>query len=533
MKILPPPIGWLYGVMLLVFLSGCTMVGPDFVPPKADVSKEWVEAKEERVKTGPPDYKNWWQVFDDPALDNLIQTAYEQNLPLRIAGVRVFEARALLGITIGEFYPQVQHGFGSVTYNRVSENAYPGSQAGSTAGNTDFSSWQAEIGVGASWELDFWGKFRRAIQSADANFLSSIAVYDDALVTLTADVARSYVMIRTFEERLKIARENLLTQKESLRIAQARFEAGATSERDVQQALTQLKSTEAQIPSLETSIRRTQYALSILLGMPPGKLNDLLAGSGGIPKAPLEVAVGIPAELLRRRPDIRNAELQAAAQSALIGYAKADLYPSFSLTGVFGFLSSNAGKSNLSDLFSWSSRVATFGPSFQWNILNYGRITNNVRVQDARLQKLLLNYQETVLRAQKEVEDGLIEFLKAQERVSLLSKSVGAAQRSAELALTQYREGATDYTTVLTAQQSLLNEQDRLAGSQGDVPQGLISVYRALGGGWEIREGKEFIPLQVKEAMESRTNWGKLLTPQAVQTWVPDKERSVIRNPDW
>jgi outer membrane protein TolC len=254
-------------------------------------------------------------------------------------------------------------------------------------------------------------------------------------------------------------------------------------------------------------------------------LHDLLSGSSEIPRAPLEVAVGIPAELLRRRPDIRSAELQAASQSALIGVAKAELYPSFSLTGSFGFLSSDAGTFDLSDIFMWKSRTATFGPSFQWNILNYGRLSNNVRVQDARFQALLLNYQETVLRAQQEVEDGLVDFLKSQERVSLLSKGVEAAKRSADLALIQYSEGATDYTTVLTAQQALLEQQDRLAGGQGDVPQGLIAVYRALGGGWELREDQDFIPVEVKETMEERTDWGELLSP--------DKKDIVIRTPDW
>jgi NodT family efflux transporter outer membrane factor (OMF) lipoprotein len=520
---------WLCGFLLVSAQAACTMVGPDFVKPSAEVSQQWVEAKDARVKIKPLDYKNWWQVFQDPVLDSLIQMACEQNLPLRIAGVRVFEARAILGIAVGEFYPQLQQGFGSATYNRISERAPSAPQSG----GGDFSFRQADIGVGASWELDFWGKFRRAIQSADAGFLSSIANYDDVLVSLTADVASTYVLIRTFEERLQIARDNLRIQEESLRIAQARFEAGATSERDVQQALTQLRSTEAEIPLLESGSRRAQNALSILLGMPPGRLNALLGGSIGIPQAPLEVSVGIPAELLRRRPDIRNAELQASAQSALIGVAKADLYPSFSLTGSFGFLSSDVGRFDLGDIFLWKSRTATFGPSFQWNLFNYGRITNSVRVQDARFQEALLNYQNTVLRAQQEVEDGLVAFLQNQARVALLLKAVGAAERTVGLALIQYREGATDYTTVLTAQQSLLVEQDRLADSRGSVPQGLISVYRALGGGWETRKDRPLIPVAVREEMEKRTDWGSLLTPAAVQEPPGAEVKSAIRAPDW
>ncbi len=521
--------------MLLFFLcvNGCAMVGPDFVRPKTGVKQEWVEAGNKHIKETQPKYKKWWKVFDDPVLDHLIQTAYERNLPLRIAGVRVFEARALLGIAVGGFYPQAQQGLGGLAYNRWSESSPMATLAETAARNPNFNFQQADIGVGAGWELDFWGKFRRAIQSADANFLSSIAAYDDALVTLTAEVARTYVIIRTFEERLKIAHENVATQKESLRIARARFEAGATGERDVQQALSLLNSTEANIPLIERGIRKAQYALSVLLGMPPGSLGEQLKECREIPRAPAQVAVGIPAELLRRRPDIRNAELQAVSQSALIGVAKADLYPSFSLTGSFGFLSSDVGTSSLGDLFLWKNRAVSIGPSFRWNFFNYGQITNSVRVQDARLQALLINYQDTVLRAQREVEDGLVEFLKACERMKFLERSVEAAKRSAELALTQYREGNADYTSVLIAQQALLNGEDRLAGSQGDVPQGLISVYRALGGGWEIREGNEYIPLEIKKAMESRTDWGKLLSPGNVPSDDRDKQETLVRTPDW
>ena len=516
---------------LLFILNACAMVGPDFTPPKADVSPEWVEARDPRVREEKPDYRNWWQVFGDPVLEGLVQTAYEQNLPLRIAGVRVLESRALLGVVVGEFYPQTQTGSGALGYNRISGNSFDLWQPGSS--NSGVGYWQGNFGVGASWELDFWGKFRRAIQSADANLLGSIAAYDDVLVSLTADVARTYVIIRVYEERLNIARENLAIQKESLRIAQARFDAGDTGERDVQQAITQLTGTQAQIPFLETGIQKARHALSILLGMAPGQLRDRLDGDRGIPRAPVNIAVGIPAELLRRRPDIRNAELQAASQCALIGVAKADLYPSFSLNGSFGFLSSDAGNAGLGDIFSWSSRTAAFGPSFQWNILNYGQITNNVRVQDARLQGLILNYQDTVLRAQQEVEDGLVEFLKARERVGFLTKSVGAARRSADLALMQYRGGSTDYTTVIMAQQALLSEQDRLAGTRGEAPLGLVAVYRALGGGWQIREGKPFVPEDVKSAMMERTDWGSLLSSPLSLPPAPDSGKTVIQAPDW
>ncbi len=252
---------------------------------------------------------------------------------------------------------------------------------------------QAQVGVGASWELDFWGKYRRAIESADANLVSSIASYDNALVTLTGDVSNTYVLIRTLEELVQIARENVEIQKESLKIAQARFQGGVTSDRDVQQAIAELKNTEATVFQLDTQLRQAKNALCTLLGLPPSHLDDVLSGASGIPKVPSQVAVGIPADLLRRRPDIRRAEYLAVAQCAQIGVAKADLYPAFSLSGNFGFLASDTGQSQLGDLTSWKSRTGSIGPAFQWNVLNYGQITNQVRLQDAKFQEALVSYQ--------------------------------------------------------------------------------------------------------------------------------------------
>jgi outer membrane protein TolC len=243
--------------------------------------------------------------------------------------------------------------------------------------------------------------------------------------------------------------------------------------------------------------------------------------------------VGIPADLLRRRPDIRNAEYRAAAQSAQIGVAKADLYPSFSLTGSFGFLSTNTGTSQLGDLFKWPSRSLVAGPAFQWNLFNYGQITNNVRVQDARLQELLITYQNTVLSAQKDVEDNLVAFLRAQERADYLAKSARAAKSALDIAAKQYREGVKDFTAVLLAQQSLLNEQDTLAATLGNTSASLVGVYRALGGGWEIREGKELVPERMKEDMERRTNWGNLLAPASYNPPAGRSPESSVRPPEW
>jgi NodT family efflux transporter outer membrane factor (OMF) lipoprotein len=523
---------WPALLLPVTLFTGCTMVGPDFLRPSSKVSDQWLEADDHRVETASAIYREWWKAFNDPVLENLIQTAYRQNLPLRIAGIRVFQARAQLGIAIGGFYPQAQLALGSTNFNRISETSPVAPQPGISSG-VGFSYMQALVGVGAGWELDFWGKFRRAIESADASLVSSIAAYDSVLVTLTGDVSSTYVLIRTLEAFVQIAKENVEIQKESLNIARARFEGGVTSERDVQQALAELKNTEASVFQLDTQLRQAKNALCTLLGLPPSHLEDVLSATSGIPTVPSQVAVGIPADLLRRRPDIRRAEYLAVAQCAQIGVAKADLYPAFSLSGNFGFLASDVGQFQLGDLTSWKSRTGSIGPAFQWNVLNYGQITNQVRFQDAKFQEALVSYQNTVLQAQQEVENGLVSFLNAQGEVGSLTEAAKAAKQSVYLATIQYSEGITDYTTVLTAQQNLLRYQNSLANSQGAVPQGLISIYRALGGGWEIREGHDFIPAEIKETMKERTDWGNLLTPAAAEPSAPEPPGSLIRAPDW
>ena len=517
---------WQALVMIGLLLSGCA-VGPDFTRPQVKVSQTWLEAGDQRVKTEPVEYRNWWRVFDDPVLDQLIARAYRENLSLKIAGVRVLEARAQLGIASGGLYPQTQQAFGSLRYNRVSERA----PQALFSSNLNYR--QSEIGLLASWELDFWGKFRRAIESANASWFVSIANYDSALVSLTAGVANSYIMIRTLGKRLDIARQNVETQKESLKIAEARFQYGTASQLDVEQAKTVLFNTLASIPVLETQLRQATDALNVLLGLPPTDLVDFLKDASEIPVSSAQVVVGIPADLLRRRPDIRSAEQQAAAQCARIGVAKADLYPAFSLTGNFGFLSSDVGNFKLSDMFQWKSRTAQMGPSFQWNILNYGRIKNNVRVEDARFQELLIAYQNAVLTAQQEVEDNLAAFLKAQDQAAFLAQGVSSAKMSLDLAVLQYREGIVDFTTVLVAQQALLNGQDSLASALGNISGSLVGVYRALGGGWEIREGKDLVPPEIKEEMRKRTHWGKLLAPASNNPSAFAEPKSSIRLPDW
>ncbi len=511
--------------------SGCELIGPDFQKPDSDLETGWLDRKDPRLSSRAGDYRAWWKTFDDPVLDRLIQVAYRQNLSLREAGLRILEARAQLGIAVGDFYPQKQHLTGFTDYMHLPAGA-PSERLPDQTGNlAPF--WWSRLGVGASWELDIWGKFRRAIEAADAQMLATIAAYDTAIVTLTADVATTYIRLRTLEKKLDIARNNVQAQLSNLRIAEAKFYGGSSSRRDVEQARTVLGGTQASIPALDSLLRQTKNALSLLLGQPPGDLEKPL-GSGQryaqIPAPPVQVATGIPLDLLRRRPDIREAEYQAQMQSAQIGIVKAQLYPALSLSGSFSFVSSTANGMSLGDMFQWGNQFYRFGPAVQWNIFNYGQITNQVRANDALFQATLVSYQNTVLKAQKEVEDGLIAFLKAQDSAEYLAQSTAAAKRSLELATLQYREGIADFTTVLTAEQSLLSQQDNFASALGDIATGLVSVYRGLGGGWQIREGQEFIPEPIKIAMAKRTDWGDLLSPMPVPE---GPAKGTVRMPDW
>jgi NodT family efflux transporter outer membrane factor (OMF) lipoprotein len=517
---------------LILLLSGCA-VGPEYVKPPVPEQQEWIEKEDPKVRSEEADFSRWWTVFDDSVLNALVESAYAQNLPLRIAGIRILEGRAQLGIAVGEQYPQFQLGRGGYNYSSLSDN-----QANTTT-FSDNSYSDIDVGFDAAWELDFWGKFRRAVQSEMASLEASIADYDDVLVFLTSEVARTYVFLRTSEERLSIARDNVKIQERSLQIAEARFKGGAVTELDVQQAKSLLRDTQAKIPRLESDIRQAKNALATLVGRLPGEIDEMLGGAKSIPVAPAEVAVGIPADLLRRRPDIQRAERQLAAQSPRIGIAKADLYPHFELLGSIGLRSSNsdvtrAGGSSLGDLFETDSIEFFFrGPSFRWDILNYGRLKNRVRVQDARFQQLVVNYEDTVLRAAQEVENALVAFLRSQEEVQFLSDSVTASKRSVDLSMIQYREGLTTYQRVIDTQRFLTQEQDFLAATTGSVATNLISVYKALGGGWQIRVGKDFVPVETIEEMSKRTDWGKLLSPEKLEVPSTEEDRNKWQWPDW
>jgi NodT family efflux transporter outer membrane factor (OMF) lipoprotein len=504
----------LLSLWLSIIISGCR-VGPDYVKPEIKTPLNWIEQDDPVFKNDAADSKQWWKIFDDPVLEKLILKAYEQNLSLHAAGIRVLEARAQLGITTGNLYPQSQAFNSSYGYNTISKNK------ANTIPDADFSYSSVDLGFDVAWELDFWGKFNRAIESDSSRLEASIAEYDNIMVSLTAEVARTYVLLRTYETRLVIAAQNVSIQQKSLNITEIRFKEGDVTELDVQQARALLNDTQATIPQLQDLLRQAQNALAILLGVFPGELGSMIEEPLPIPELHSEITIGLPAELLRRRPDIRLAERQLAAQSALIGVAKADLYPHFSLFGNIALTSSDAGVtaagypggSSFGDLWNSDSIQFFSGPGVSWDILNYGRIKNQVRVQDARFQQLVVLYQEAVLDAVREVENATSAFSHSKEEMQFLSNSVKAAKRSVELAMIQYREGLVDYQRVLDTLRFQSQQQDRETEIKGSVVLNTISIYKALGGGWQLREGHDFVPDNIKQQMRERTNWGNLLEP--------------------
>lgn len=506
---LPAALALALALGLTLTLPSCK-VGPDYQRPDASVNPTWLD--DAKGAAGGEAAPAWWETFKDPTLDALIKLAHEGNLTLRVAGLRVIEARAQRGIAVGQFFPQIQQAFGSISANHLSKNdVFPA---------TDVNYASASVGVEAAWELDFWGKYRRAIESEDDSLMASVAGYDAVLVSLTAEVATDYVLIRSLDERLANAQSNVTLQEETLRLIQTRFRLGAVSELDVATARGTLANTQALIPELQLALRQTKMALGVLLGRTPSDLEKELAppegAHGALPEAPEALALGIPADLLRRRPDVRNAERNAAAQSERIGIAKADFYPSISILGSTGFTTTNfdrAGSPSLGELFNKDSYFGFLGLQVNLPFLNYGRITNNVRVQDARYEQAAASYQETVLRAAAEVESGLASFLHAREQAAYYAESVAAAERAVELSLIQYRNGAVDFIRVNDAQTVLVTSQETLVTARANVALGAIETYRALGGGWEVRGDGEFVDKPTLDRMRARTDWGDVLAP--------------------
>ncbi|MDD5633377.1 MAG: efflux transporter outer membrane subunit [Methylococcales bacterium] len=513
--------------------SSCSLVGPDYFKPESKVESKWIYQSSPEISQRTAELSTWWKIFNDPVLDRLITEARLQNLNLQVAGTRILEARAQLGIVTSTEYPQFQQANGDLSRQQISAFA-PNTREGM---DRNFAS--AGIGFDMGWELDIWGKFRRGVQSSVANLEASVAGYDDVLVSLTAEVARTYVLIRTSEARIQVARDNVKIQERTLEIAKALFAGGLINELDYLQAESLLNNTRATIPPLEATLRQAKNGLSVLLGKTPGAIDSYLTESKPIPDVPAKVAIGVPADLLRRRPDIRLAERQLATQSALIGVAKADLYPHFSLLGSISLRASDAaltyasvGGSTLGQLFNAKSFQYFIGPSISWDIFNYGRITNQVRVEDARFQSLVGVYRNTVLNAAKEAEDATAGFLNAQKQRDDLQLSFAAAKRSTELSLYQYSEGLVDYQRVLDSQRTLAGSQEALTITTGNIAINLIALYKAVGGGWETRTEKDFVPEAIKKEMRERTNWGKLMQPKQLDLLEQDNSKK-WRFPDW
>jgi len=491
-----PPFALLCGALTL---SACTTLGPDYQEPEVGWLQNWQPSlyglREGKTE---PDLRFWWRLFNDPALNRLIESAKRENLSLRIAGLRILESRALLGIAGSGLYPQVQQASGALSYVNTQ-------QRGGALGDDSQSLVSYQAGFNLAWELDFWGRFRRAIESADAGFFASIANQQDVQVLLSAQVADVYYAYRTTELRIAIAHENAAIQRRSFEITEQIYNSGQGSELDLQQAKTQYLATLSTVPELEINLTTQRNALCALLARPPEELPELAGAVKTLPSIDSTRIREIPARLLLRRPDIRAAAWQVAAQSAQIGIAEADLYPAISLLGSIGWSGSTlSGSANTASL--------AVGPAVRWNIFDYGRIQNNVRLQDARLQQLIEGYQDSVLQAAREIDDAAISVVKTREQQAVLAESVRAAQRSLELANKRFQEGYAGFQRVLDAQQAMFAQAERQIVNQGNHLSAVIGLYRALGGGWLPTPVEQLIPEDVRNTMQERTDWGNLLT---------------------
>ena len=455
-------------------LAACA-VGPDYEAPDvtATVPDAWRAEVEAEMSSDASPLVRWWETFGDTTLTGLIRRAESETRDLVAAVGRVEEDRALRGVAKGGLLPDLVLD-GSYTRFQLSENGLQGSELQ----GQQFDLWSG--GLSLSWEIDLFGRVRRGVEAASAELGASVEDYRDVLVTLYAEVAAAYVDTRTFQQRLTFANANADAQRRSLQLTRDRFRAGLTSALDVTQAESNLATTEAQIPALEDGLNRSLNRLAVLLGEPPGDLHDALAEPAPIPMPEGEVAALLPAELLRRRPDIRRAERRLAAQTARIGIATADLYPSFSLTGFLGLESLELDEFGEGESVSWS-----LVPGVRWNLFSGGKIRNRIRAEEARTRQALAAYEQTILLALEETGNSLIAYGREQERRDRLLEAVRASERSVEIVATQYRSGLTDFQRFLDSQRSLFNQQDALAVSAGQVTKNLISVNRALGGGWD------------------------------------------------
>jgi NodT family efflux transporter outer membrane factor (OMF) lipoprotein len=476
-----------YAVALALLAAACT-VGPDYEPPDFTVETvpdRWRTTVETEMAADTTDLEMWWVSFNDSLLTELIRRAEFGNLDLQAAVGRVAEARAIRGVATGRYWPDIVLG-GAYSYQKLSENGLQGAQAGQPGGGQEgatslladpFDSWT--VGLSLSWEIDLFGRIRRTVEAADAQLQASVEDYRDVLVTLYAEVGSAYVDARTFQTRLDFANQNVAAQENSLELTRDRFNAGLTSALDVAQAEQNLAQTRSTIPALEIGLEASLNRLAVLLGEAPGSIHEELQDYAGLPDPDDKVAYGIPADLLRRRPDIRQSERLLASQTARIGIATADLYPTLSLGGTVGLEALD-----FDDLGEGSSVFWSIVPKINWPIFTGGKIRNQIRAEEARTAQVLAAYEQTVLRALEEVQNALVAYGEEKRRRDRLQEAVNASQRAVDLVETQYLSGLTNFQNFLDSQRSLFRQQDDLAESEGQVVNNLIALNRALGGGW-------------------------------------------------
>jgi NodT family efflux transporter outer membrane factor (OMF) lipoprotein len=444
----------------LAALAGCMTAGPDYREPALALPASWsglaAEARE--------DLQRWWERLGDPALTELVSQAMQANLDLRGAQARLREARARRNLAGAQRAPRVEASAAT---------------SASRASDTDTTSRLYSAGFDASWEIDVFGGKRRALQAAEADLQSSAAGLDATRVTLAAEVARNYVEVRGFQARLAIARSNLASQSETLQLTEWRAQAGQVSSLDVEQARANREQTRAQIPSLQTSLAEARHRLAILLGLAPAALNEQLATAAPVPRAPAHIAAGIPADVLRQRPDVRAAERTLAAETARIGQAEAARYPGFTLTGSIGLEAAS-----LDALTGGATSTRALAAGVTAPIFDGGRLRRQVEIQRAVQESAQVSYESTVLTALEEVENALVAFGNSGARRAALADAVTAARNAALLARHRYTAGLIDFQTVLDTERTVLQIEDSHAASEADGILALIQLYKALGGGW-------------------------------------------------
>jgi len=457
---------------ILALAAACT-VGPDYEKPQTKTPEQWQQSildRDPALVPAPGEIEQWWKILDDPVLDRLIEEAGRTNYDLRIAIARVEEAREFVGVVSGEASPQVGASANG-NRSRISESQLP-LPGGQTHNNFD-------VGIGASWELDVFGRIRRSVEAATAEYQATEEDRNDVLISVYAQVGRSYVALRTAQARLKAALHNIESQREIVELTKTRFKYGLASDLDVAQAEQVLASSEAVVPEIQTDLDRAMHALAVLVGKEPSALVEELTAPRPIPGLDTSIKVGVPADLIRRRPDIRRAERRLAAQTARIGVATAQLYPSFNILGMLGLA---AGKT--SALFTSGSQTYTLGGGVLWNLFAGGSIRSQIRVEGARAEQARLRYEKTVLNALREVEDDLVGLAENEKRRAALERNTEAAARSLKLALELYKDGLRDFQSTLDAERALFDAENRSSVADGATAVALVNLYQALGGGW-------------------------------------------------